>query len=81
MRVLGCIAINLSRSRTAYDTARSIRHALDGFTPGDTIRISVARNSVPADLSSLIPTSATVQITGPDAYTVAAWRAALGGAA
>lgn len=81
MRVLGCIALDLTRSRTAYDTSRTIRHALDGIQPGDTIRISVARNSVPADLSALIPTDATVQITGPDAYTVAAWRIALGCAA
>ncbi|WP_434811254.1 hypothetical protein [Microbacterium sp. bgisy189] len=79
MRVLGCVSLDLARSRTAYDTRRAIRHALDGLQPGDTVRINVGRNSVPADVADLIPDTATVQVTGPDAYTVRAWRAALGG--
>lgn len=81
MRIVGCITIDLTKSLTAVAARRAIRRAVDTARDGDTVRFTVASNSVPFEVSDLIPANITVQITAPDAYTLRAWQSAIEGVA
>lgn len=70
-----CVEIDLRISRD--DQHRYLRHALDGITPGDVVKILVDRSSDVTAVYGANLRGVKVQLTASDVYTRRTWDAVL----